>query len=574
MRSRGTIRSRFGGALVGRLVMALALPSCMAAIDDGTAGERPGGGGGGGATTLPPLPTPPTGGPPPPAMMQACKTRDPGPALIRRLTRSEYDNTIRDLLGDATKPANAFPEDERGAGFTNDAQALSVSPLHAQSYLDAAEKIVARAVANAAGFAKIVPCAPASGDAACGAKFIDAWGKRAWRRPLDASEKTELGKVFTTAMGSYGFTTAIQMVMEVMLQSPQFLYRVELGAAGVQKLSPWETASRLSYLLWGSMPDAELFTAAENNQLGTPEQVAIQARRLLKDARAKQMMASFHDQWLELVKVDEAEKDPKLFPGFDAPTRSLLRQEAAAFVEAVIASGDGTVATLLTAPFSMMNAKLAAFYGVKGPATDAFERVELDPAQRGGFLTRGAFLAGHALANQTDPVRRGKFVREQLLCQILPSPPNDIVIRPPDLDPNLTTRERFSRHATDQLCATCHKLMDPIGLGFENYDALGRWRATENGKAIDVSGQINDADVAGPFAGAADLGRKLAGSAQVRECVVKQWFRFGYGRSETPLDACSLETLKALYTAGKYDVRELLVGLTQTDAFLYRRGAP
>jgi hypothetical protein len=560
MRSSARIRRLFK-TLVPLAAMLL-LPSCLAAIDDSTAGERPGG-------TLPPLP--PVSGPPPAAMQQACKVRDPGPAPIRRLTRSEYDNTIRDLLGDVTKPAAAFPEDERGAGFTNDAQNLSVSPLHAQSYLDAAEKIVARAVANATGFAKIVPCDPAKGDAACGAKFIDTWGKRAWRRPLDGTEKTELGKVFTAAMGSYGFTTAVQMVMQVMLQSPQFLYRVEMGST--RTLSPWETASRLSYLIWGSMPDAELFAAADANQLATPEQVAAQARRLLKDPRAREMTASFHEQWLELGKVDDAEKDPKLYPGFDASLRALLRQEAGAYIDAVMA-GDGTVASLLTAPFSMMNAKLAAFYGVKGPAGDAFERVELDPAQRAGFLTRGASLAGHALANQTDPVRRGKFVREQLLCQILPSPPNDIEIRPPDLDPNLTTRERFSRHDADQFCAACHKLMDPIGLGFESYDALGRWRATENGKAIDVSGQIVEADIAGPFNGAADLGRKLAGSAQVRDCVVKQWFRFGYGRSETPQDACSLETLKAIFAAGKYDVRELVIGLTQTDAFLYRRGAP
>jgi hypothetical protein len=185
-------------------------------------------------------------------------------------------------------------------------------------------------------------------------------------------------------------------------------------------------------------------------------------------------------------------------------------------------------------------------------------------------------LAAHALANQTDPVRRGKFVREQLLCQIPPSPPPDLEVRPPDLDPNLTTRERFSQHSKDQFCAACHKLMDPIGLGFESFDAVGRWRSDENGKPVDATGELFDTDVDGPFDGAAALADKLAHSAQVRDCVSKQWFRFGYGRSETPADSCSLESLKALYAAGGNDVRELMVALTQTDAFMYRRagGAP
>jgi hypothetical protein len=541
-------------------LLVLLATSCVGSIGDGG----------------PPPPVDPSGPPPPlPSPPAACRTRDPGPAPLRRLTRWEYDNTVRDLLGDTSGPAASFPADERGAGFTNDATALSISPLHAQNYLEAAEKVAARA---AAGLARLVPCDPARGDAACGEAFIDGWGKRAWRRPLEAGEKSRLDALFAGALASYGFATAIQMVMEVMLQSPQFLYRLEVGAGpaggGLQRLTPWETASRLSYLLWGSMPDAELFAAAEGNHLGTPEEVAAQARRLIKDDRALATLATFHEQWLDLARIDEAEKDAQLYPGFDASLRALLRKEAAGYVEAVVWKGDGTIASLLTAPFSMMNARLATFYGVKGPAGDAFERVALDPAQRSGFLTRGGFLAAHALANQTDPVRRGKFVREQLLCQLLPPPPPNAEIRPPELDPRLTTRERFSRHAQDQACAACHKLMDPIGLGFESYDAVGRWRASEAGRPVDASGEIVDADVAGRFTGAVELGSKLAGSAQVRGCVVKQWFRFGYGRSETPADLCSLATLEARFASAGQDVRELLVALTQTDAFLYRRGAP
>ena len=561
---------------VAVLVVAMSL-GCMGSIDGGARGKQPDprGGQGGAPGGMDPVVTPPVT----PGMMMACKTRDPGPAPIRRLTKWEYDNTIRDLLGDDSHPSAAFPADERGAGFTNDAQSLSVSPLHAQNYMDAAEKIVARA---AGGLAKLTPCDPARGDAACGMRFIETWGKRAWRRPPDAYEKGELGKVLAAGMASGGFAAGIQMVMQVMLQAPQFLYRVELamgpmaggGAAGspLVKLSPYEMASRLSYLVLGSLPDSELFLAAEMNKLGTKEELAAQARRLLGDPRAHQTLAIFHEQWLDLAKIEEAEKDPRLFPTFDAPLRALLDREAELFVEEVMWKGDGTVGTLLTAPFSMMNARLAAHYGVKGPTGDAFVKVDLDPTQRAGYLSQAGFLAGHALPNQTDPVRRGKFVREQLFCTIPPPPPDNVEVRPPDLDPNLTTRERFSQHTTDLLCAVCHKLMDPIGLGFENFDAIGRWRATENGKPVDASGEVlltEDAD--GPFVGAVALGQRLAGSAQVKACVSKQWFRFGYGRSETPEDLCSLETLKATYLAVGGNTRDLVVALTQTDAFMYRR---
>jgi hypothetical protein len=282
-------------------------------------------------------------------------------------------------------------------------------------------------------------------------------------------------------------------------------------------------------------------------------------------------VAIFNEQWLDLAAIDEADKDARIYPGFDPALRALAHRETALYVEEVLWKGDGKLATLLTAPFSFMNRPLATFYGVSGPTGDAFQRVELSAEQRPGLLTRGGMLAARALANQTDPVRRGKFVREQLFCQIPPSPPADLEVRPPDLDPNLTTRERFSQHSKDQFCAACHKLMDPIGLGFENFDAVGRWRDSESGKPVDASGEIVESDVNGSFVGPAQLASKLADSGQVRDCLAKQWFRFGYGRSETPADQCSLETLKALYAAGGNDVRELMVALTQTDAFLYRR---
>jgi hypothetical protein len=526
---------------------------------------------------VPPAVPPTVTGPGADAVQAACKIRDPGPAPLRRLTRYEYDATVRDLLGDTSAPSSAFPPDERGAGFSNDAENLSVSSLHVESYMAAAEKLSVAATAPA-NLAKLVPCDAARGDAACAAKFIDVWGKRAWRRPLETDEKADLVKVFGDASAGGGFVAGVQTVMQVMLQSPQFLYRLETGAGEIgsglnkmTKLSPWEAASRLSYLFWGSMPDDALFAEAEAGRLGTREEIAQQARRLIKDPKAQQTLAVFHEQWLGLEKIDQIDKDPAVFPNYDPALRALFRKETTLFLEEVLRNGDAKLGTVLTAPFSFMNAKLAAFYGIKGPSGPDWQKVSLDPKQRSGFLTQAGFLAAFALPNQTDPVRRGKFVREQFFCQQPPPPPNDIEVKPPDLAPGLSTRERFRQHAADPLCANCHRLMDPIGLAFEQYDGIGQWRQTDGGKPVDASGELIGTDIDGPFVGPLELGKKLAGSDQVRTCLVKHWFRFGYGRSETPADLCSIETLKALHAAGGDDVRELLIALTQTDAFLFRR---
>jgi hypothetical protein len=573
------------------LLSAVLCLACTASIGESIPGSTPGGTPPGGPPVtgdpgVRPGPGGQPGEPPPPVVVtgpaageveKACKVRDAGPSPIRRLTRWEYDNTVRDLLGDTSRPAGRFPPDERGAGFTNDATNLSVSPLHIENYLDAAEKVVTAATTD---LGKLVPCDPATGDAACAGRFLDSWGKRAWRRPLDAEEKAAMLKVFSTGMAGDGFASGIRMMMQVMLQAPQFLYRVELGAGRVGtnmvKLTPYETASRLSYLFWGSMPDSELLAAADAGKLESKEQVAAQAQRLMKDERARQILSIFNEQWLDLEGVAAADKDGTLFPAFEPELLVLFQRETSQFLEEVMWKGDASLTTLLTAPYSYVNGKLAAFYGIKGVTGEAFQKVTLDPAQRAGFLTQAAFLAGHSLPTQTDPVRRGKFVREQFFCQIPPPPPPDLMVRPPDLAPNLTTRERFAQHATDAQCATCHKLMDPIGLGFENFDALGQWRDTEAGRAIDASGELVLTDVDGPFVGPRELGKKLTESAMVRSCLVKQWFRFGYGRSEMPEDQCTIETLKALYDSKGRNARELLVALTQTDTFMFRRagGAP
>jgi hypothetical protein len=217
-----------------------------------------------------------------------------------------------------------------------------------------------------------------------------------------------------------------------------------------------------------------------------------------------------------------------------------------------------------------MNQELAAYYGVAGPMTDAFEKVELPPGQASGFLTQSGLLSVLAKANQASPIHRGKFVRESLLCQFIPPPPDNVDITPPEVDPNLPTRERFQQHSADPLCSGCHSLMDPVGFGFEHFDGIGKWRDEEAGQPIDASGEIISAKVMGTFDGVPELAAMLVDSPEVEACMTRQWFRFAYGRGETNADNCVLDQLGDEFAASGRNIQDLLIALTQTDAFMYR----
>jgi hypothetical protein len=491
---------------------------------------------------------------------------------LRRLTRAEYVNTVRELFG--TLPAlPAFTPEEQALGFDNNAEALTISQLLLEQYQDAAERI---SVSVTATPDTLTACVSATtGERACAKKFIETFGPRAYRRPLLATEVTDLMTFYDARRSTYDYRTSLQLVIQTMLLSPKFLYRVELsgaGGTGVVALTPYELATRLSYLLWGSMPDAALFQAAKDGRLTTKEDVAAQARRMLKDAKAKPMVAHFHEQWLMLQGLPDIQKNTTIFPAFTDTLPEAMRQETKRFVEEVLFVGDGKLTTLLTANWSMLNPELASLYGAAGPAS-GYAKVALDGSQRSGLLTQASVLATQAKINQTAPVLRGKFVREQLLCNILPPPPPDVDTTVPEPTPDMTTRERFKAHSASPACSGCHSLMDPIGFGMENYDGIGRFRTMDGTLPVDASGQVNGSDIAGGFNGLVELGTKLAQSAQVRSCVEAQWFRFAFGRAEEPVDTCSIAVAYEAFEASGYDVRELWVGLTQTDAFFYRKAS-
>jgi hypothetical protein len=502
----------------------------------------------------------------------ACKTINPGPAPLRRLTRAEFDNTVRDLIGEDKRLAAAFPPEELHAGFDNNAEVRSVSDLLAEGYSSAAEQ-VARAVTTKLD--TLSSCNPArDGDATCLGRFLDTFGKRLWRRPVTAGEREDLTKVFTAGKTT-SFAEGIDAVVQVMVLAPQFLYRLETGVpvpgTSYGRLTSWEMASRLSYLLWGTMPDPELMAAAEAGKLATRDEVMTQARRLLDDPRSTAMVTNFGEQWLQLRDLTDADKDATAFPRYDESLKDLWKQEADGFIAAVWKS-DAKLDTLLSAPFSVMNAKLAGVYGVSGVSGDAFTKVMLDPTQRAGVLTQGGLMAAKSGPDQTSPVLRGVFLREQMFCQPLPPPPPEVNAMPPLLNPKMTTKERFAAHRKDPACASCHDLIDNLGFGLENYDPLGLYRTTENGKPVDASGQFIGTDVDGPFTGAVEMARKLVASKDVESCMATHWFDFGLGRSKTADDACTTETLGRQFASSGGDLRQLLLGLTQTDAFFFKGG--
>jgi len=493
-------------------------------------------------------------------------------APVRRLTHIEYDNTVADLLGDTSAPAKAFTADVAQDGFTNNALGQSVSPALTEQYMAAAEALSRTATQNLVG---LLGCDPAAvGEQPCIEQFIRDFGKRAWRRPLSNEEHARLLAVFTTARAEFALDVAVQMVVQVFLQAPQFLYLLEipspaLGATpgSVVPLDSWQMASRLSYFLLGSMPDAELFAAAEQNLLSTPEGVAEQARRLLGLPRARERIGLFFTEWLYLRNIERMQKDPVLYPNYSLELGPLLEHQVQLFGTSVILDQGGSATDLLTAPYTFMSPELAPLYGVAAPATPGFTRVDLDPTQRAGLLTHVGILASLAKSNQTDPIHRGKFIRERLLCETVPAPPANANITPPVVTPDATTRERFNQHRANPACAGCHVLMDDIGLGFEHYDALGQWRDTDNGLPIDATGNIVGSDVEGPFDGAIDLAQKLAGSQQVRDCLAQTWYRFALGRSATEADAPHLAVLSGKFSESAFKMSELLVSVTQTRSF-------
>ena len=499
-----------------------------------------------------------------------CDNVQLGPRRLWRLTPTQYDNTLHDLFGIDSQFGAGFPADAVVDGFRNNSVALVMTPLLADKLSAAAQD-----VASKVELSKFASCAASQRDDNCLRELLGKLGTRIFRRPLTAADGD---RYFALAKAAADFDSSARLALTAMLQSPHFLYRFELGKQASTArfaLSDYEVASELSYLLWQSMPDDALFDAASKQTLHDKSQVAAQVDRMLKSPRARPVVRSFVFEWLGLSAIPTVPKDTQRFPELTAELRAALVGEAERFIDHVMFDQDGSLNALLSSPTTFLDAKLASFYGTPLPAagaSDAPQAVELSNQERRGILTLGGTMLAHSRSNDSSPVHRGKLIREQLLCQPLPPPPVGVVIEPPALDPTKTARERYAAHTSQEPCATCHRLMDPIGLSFEHFDGVGRFRPTDNGLPIDVSGQI----IGSPHSDAAFVGTdqlidKLEASGDARDCYALQWYRFVYGFGDDT-NRCLAGRLQRAIGASDGSLASIVTILTQADAFLAREG--
>jgi hypothetical protein len=499
---------------------------------------------------------------------------DPGASPLRLLSRRQYMNTVRDLVGEVEGLEEALgPASEASAfGLVQP----DVTQVELESFQAAADLLAAAVVSDPETLAAVAPCETPEAPVDCARAMIEDFGARAYRSPLaDAADVDRHLALFGTgAETSYEY--GIELLLRGMLQSPRFLYRVEIGTSRAVseravELSSHELAARLSYLVWESLPDAELRRAADDGSLAAPGAMADQLARMLEDPRGAPLVRRFLESFTHLGSVDGAVKDVEMFPHWQAPEfRRALQDQARSFFDHVLGEEGGRLRALLTSQALFVNGTLAEFYGADA-ASDAFELLQPTSGTASGLLTLPAVLALTAKPDESSPIYRGKFVREALLCQQLPAPPANVP-KPPEVEPDVSTRERLSQHEVDPACSGCHRMLDPIGFGFEHYDAIGRYRTSDGGKPVDARGELwATRDIDGAFEGVVELGERLAGSEEVQECVARQWFRYAIGRFEQDVDACSMQQLLALFAASEHDLNTLPRALAETDAFRYRR---
>jgi hypothetical protein len=531
----------------------------------GGGGTNPGGGGtnpGGGGMD-------PTGGAPP-MMYDAL----PGHTPLRRLTRTQYDNTVRDLLGVAGDPAGAFGVDEEDAGFASNDHA-PLTDLQLETYQQAADAIADNAVAN---LDSVMKCAPGAAEADCVDQFIRNFGKRALRRPLTPDEVTKYKALFTQGRTGTTLAAGVSLVISAFLQSPYFLYRVELGEPGgngkdLVPLTSYEVATRLSYFLTDSTPDDALLASADSGKLKTPDGIAAEAMRLVTSLKARDTIVSFFQQWLGVDDLLSVEKDPMAYPMFDPTLRSAMHDEVLEFVDQITRLGDGKLTTLMTSHTTWIRGPIYPLYGLpmQGNAGGSIlHKVDLPATERSGIFTTAGVMTEYGHADQSSPVGRGKLISERILCIEPPDPPPGVAANIPPPDPNVPTRVRFEKHRTQPQCSVCHTLMDPLGVTFENYDGIGRYRTMDGGKPVDPSSMLTGTKASdGPVKNAIDLLTKLSGAEETRACFSRQMFRYAFGRGETDFDKAMVTDLEAALTKADR-IPDLMIAVATAAGFRTR----
>lgn len=501
---------------------------------------------------------------------------EPEPGPLRRLAAHEYRHTIEDLFGDAVVPPATLPTDKRPGGefglIAVGMSTFALSGAGARAYEEAAYSVAEQAMA-AENRDDFIGCTPGGvTDDGCVDQFVRTFGRRAWRRPLTSAERERVVAIANdAAVRLDDFHSGLEFAIAYLLQSPYFLYRAEIGTAsedhpGWHELTDWELATRLSYLLWSGPPDDALLDATAAGELATAEGIERQVRRMLDDEKASRGIRAFFDDMLlleRLLNADLVAKDPETFLHYNADVPPSAREETLRFAEDIVLR-DADYGEMFTGRRTFIDRTLASVYAVPAPSREGFGLHEHpEDSHRRGILGQLSLLMGHSNKTTSSATKRGAYLRRVLMCQPIPPPPPNIETTLPEASDAPTLRERVAKHLEEPVCAGCHELMDPLGLSLENFDAIGRFRTTENGAAIDASGYLDGRD----FDDAKGLAEALAESETTSRCLVRTMYRYGTGHAEQPSETAVLRDLHDQFLASGRSVQSLIIALAKSDGF-------
>jgi hypothetical protein len=502
----------------------------------------------------------------------------PSPGAYRRLTASAFRNSLRDLLQGPVSIGAIEPDSWSVGGLASvSAATVSISAAGVEQYQSALDAATSQAFADATRRSKLLGCTPKSAtDTACFQSFVTKFGRLAWRQPLTSAQVTRYANLIANVAATLGdVNEGMRAGMQGLLLSPNFLYRLERGAApsaggnGFWQYTSSEIATRLSYFLTNSTPDATLLDLADAKGLETKEAILAQADRLLATAAGRESVGNFASELYQLQVIASRAKDPK-FTEYTPALQTAMMQEIPALFQAIVFDRNASALELLTTRSTFATKELAGLYGLPttGLSSTSLTAVAL-PADglRAGLLTTAGFLSLYANQEEGSPTLRGKFIRETILCQTIPLPPPDVstVLPDPPAGVMYTKRQRLGMHESQPTCAACHRLMDPLGLTLENFDAIGKYRTTDQGQPIDVSGDLDGTKFTGPV----ELGQALAARPEVADCLVRNLYRYGTGHVEAASERPVLDALKATFRTGGHHVRDLMRDIVASDGFRF-----
>lgn len=517
-------------------------------------------------------PTAPVTEPPPPdPILSALPVTQ-----AKLLTQLEYRNTVAALL-QVDPSALVLPEDTPIAGFgTVGARAVTVNELAAENYEKASQEAAIATFSDEERWKKLVGCEPQPDlSDACVENYVRDFGKRAFRRDLTNEEATQWVSLARSAAKSGEEPQAalgLAAVTAGLLQSPNFLYRVEHAAPDVElgriRFDGLSMASRLAYLITGAGPDDALLASAIAGELDTPEGIRTAALRLLPNA--SQHMIQFFSELVQLELARKVERSTDLFPGVDDDLRNSMVTETERWLGEVVLAPGADFREFFSNQTTFVDQRLAEFYGLPsggGGAGNGFRQVSLAPETgRSGIFGKAGFLMAHSSPDSSNPTRRGNFILKSFVCVDVPLPPADLIIAVPKADEDdgpKTTRQLFEAHAIDVSCVGCHQLMDPYGFALEHFDAAGRYRETENGLEIDAKATFGG----DTFDGAVELGEVLYRNERVAECFVKNFYRYANGASDATPDKDLIAGLATSLKQGGYVWRDLILEFATSNAF-------